>query len=349
MTSTSTFQFSRRRVLQLLSGVTGGLVLHACTSPDPEGAETTPTEMMSLSVGSTVWIGLTPLFIAQDKGFFRELGLEVEFKSFGANSDYVAAFLAGQIDAVAPVTSEVVSLAAKEKDFRIVLVEDTSIGGDGILARNRIESIEAFKGERIAVDRGGVSHFFLLQVLEEVGLSESDVTLVNADPPSAAAAYQAGNIDVAVTYAPFMQRANEAQEDGRIIYDSSKMPMAIADVYAFDLEFLEANPQIAEAFVKGIFKGLSFLETNPEEGLEIAAKQFEVTPEALAADLKGIQFPDAEMNLEMLGDPESNLYLLKSLTDLAEFLKSQGQIDTIPDLEPLLEPKFVEAVMEEGS
>ncbi len=298
-------------------------------------------------MGSTVWIGLTPLFIALEKGFFKELNLKVDFKTFGANSDYVAAFLAGQLDALAPVTSEVVSLAAKGKDLQIVLVEDTSIGGDGILARNHIESIEAFRGEKIAVDRGGVSHFFLLQVLKEAGLSEANVTLINADPPAAAAAYQAGNVDIAVTYAPFMQQANQAQPDGRIIYDSSKMPTAIVDVYAFDRAYVEANPQAIEAFVRGIFKGLDFLSSNREEALEIAAKQFEVTPEDLAADLEGIQLPGAEVNLEMLGDSTSDLYLLNSLENLAEFLKEQGQIDEIPDLSNLLEPKFIEAVRSE--
>lgn len=83
-----------------------------------------------------------------------------------------------------PVTSEAVLVASYGKDYRIVLVEDTSVGGDGILARNSVADIKDFKGKRIAVDRGTVSHFFLLQVLKQAGLSENDVTAA-IPPPSA--------------------------------------------------------------------------------------------------------------------------------------------------------------------
>lgn len=342
-------RYSRRRTLQLLGGVAGAMVLHACTNETTNPSATATSgesgEPMSFSLGGSMWIGLTPLFIAQEKGFFAEENLTVDFKGFASTADSNAAFLAGQLDAAAPVTSEVVTLAEKGKDFRIVLVEDTSVGGDGILARTSVESVEDFKGRKIAVEQGTVSHFFLLQVLEEAGLSEADVTFVNADPPAAAAAYQAGNVDIAVTYAPYLNQADEAQPDGRIIYDSSQMPTAIADVYAFNTQFIQDNPEAVAAFVKGIFKGIEFLEENPEEALTIAAQKFEVTPEALAADLEGIQLPDAKTNLEMLGNPGSELYLANSLNNLAGFLSKQGQVEEVPELEKHLDPQFVEGFL----
>jgi NitT/TauT family transport system substrate-binding protein len=337
-------KYSRRRTLQLIGGVAGGALLHACTK---QNKTTSPgsSESMSFTLGGTLWIGLTPFFIAQEKGFFAEEDLTVDFKGFSSSADYNAAFLAGQLNAAAPVTSEAVSLAAKGKDYRIVLVESISVGGDGILARTKINSVKDFKGKKIAVEQGTVSHFFLLQVLEEAGLSDADVKFVNAPPAAAAAAYQAGNVDIAVTYSPYMNQADKAQTDGRIIYDSSKMPTAVADVYAFDTQFIEENPQAVEAFVRGIFKGIAFLEEHPEEGLAIAAKKFEVTPEALAADLEGIQLPDAKTNLEMLGNSQSGLYLLNPLNRLATFLSKQGQVEEVPQLKTLLEPRFVEAVV----
>lgn len=332
--------WTRRQALWLMAGAASGLALHACTKT----AETPSAETMSASMGITSWIGYTPIYIAREKGFFKQLGLNLDVKVFGSNADANAAFVAGRLDGLGPVTSEAVIIADKGKDYRIVLVEDTSVGGDGILARNSIADIKAFKGKKIAVDRGAVSHFFLLQVLKEAGLSDNDITIVSVAPDAAAAAYQAGNVEIAVTYAPFLQKANQAQKDGRIIYDSSKMPTAITDLYIFDTKFIQTNPKAVEAFVEGIFKGLAFLNQNPTEGLAIAAKRLNVTPESLAADLKGIKLPDAKTNVEMLSNPQSELYLLKSMNALAEFLVSQKQIQKVPDLAKLLEPKFVKAV-----
>jgi NitT/TauT family transport system substrate-binding protein len=332
--------WTRRQALRLLAGAAGGLALHACTKT----AETPSAETMSASMGINTWIGFTPLFIAQEKGFFKQLGLNLDVKLFGSVTDAGTAFVAGRLDGLGTVTSESVAMAARGKDYRVVLVEDNSVGGDGILARNSIADIKAFKGKKIAVERGGMSHFFLLQVLQEAGLSEKDITIVSVAPDAAAAAYQAGNVEIAVTYAPFLQKANQAQKDGRIIYDTSKMPNAITDLYIFDTKFTQTNPKAVEAFVEGIFKGLAFLNQNPTEGLAIAAKRLGVTPESLAADLKGIKLPDASTNIEMLGNPQSDLYMLKSMNTLAEFLETQKQIEKVPDLAKVLEPTFVKTV-----
>ncbi|MEB3831097.1 ABC transporter substrate-binding protein [Phormidium sp. CCY1219] len=331
--------WTRRQTLWMLTGTAAGLALHACTPNQPRSPET--SDKNTASIGLFTWVGSTPLYIAKEKGFFDDLGLDLDVKVFSANTDANTAFIANRLDAVSPVASEAVTLAATGKDFRIVLVQDTSVGGDGILARNSIAEIADFKGERIAVEEGSVSHFFLLQVLDTVGLDSEDFTLVNAPPDAAAAAYQSGNIPIAVTYAPYLQKANEAQSDGRIIYDSSQMPTAITDLYVFDAAFSDRHPETVLAFVQGVLQGLEFLRTNREEGIAIAAQQLDIPPEELASALNGVRLPDLQANLELLANPQSDRYLLNSMQSLAQFLKAQGQIQQVPDLAPLIEPKFI--------
>ena len=256
--------WTRRQALWLMSGLSGSLALHACTQQTQTSSSTAQstgaasTEPTSATSGSTLWIGYTPLYIALSKGFFQEGGLKLDYKDFSSGNDVNAAFGAGRIDGQANVTSEVVTMAARGIDCRIVMAADNSLGGDGILARNNIADIKDFKGKQIAAEEGSVSHFFLLQVLKSAGLSSNDVKIINVTPDAAAAAYQAGRTDIAVTYSPFLQKANEAQKDGRIIYDTSKMPTAIVDVYLFSTKFIEANPEATKAFVQGILKGLKF-------------------------------------------------------------------------------------------
>ncbi|WP_199245235.1 ABC transporter substrate-binding protein [[Phormidium] sp. ETS-05] len=332
--------WTRRQTLWFITGAAGSLTLHACQPSQPTGN----TATKAASIGVFLWVGATPLYIAQEKGFFAKHGLNLDVKVFGANTDGNTAFISSRLNAVSPVTSEAITIAAGGKDFKIVLVQDNSFGGDGILARKSIKSIADFKGKKIAVEEASVSHFFLLQVLAKEGLGVKDFTLVNAGPDAAAAAYQSGQIDIAVTYAPYLAKANTAQPDGRIIFDSSQMPTAISDLYVFDPKFTAENPEAVQAFVAGVLEGVEFFKTNRPEGLKIAAARLGVTVEELDRDIQGVRLPDLATNLEMLANPQSDLYLLKSMQSMAEFLKSSNQIPAIPDLLQLIEPKFLQAL-----
>ncbi|MBE9178859.1 ABC transporter substrate-binding protein [Oculatella sp. LEGE 06141] len=347
----NTPRWTRRQALWMLGGTIAGIGLHSCA----QTAETASTAAspgtpgnMSASIGITTWIGNTPLYIAQEKGFFQELGLTLDIRVFQTVAQAFPAFTAGQLSAIAPVTSEVVSLAANGADHRVVMVADTSLGADVLLARNSIQSIADFRGKKIGVELGGIGHFFVLQVLAEAGLSEKDVELVNTPPDAAAAAYQTGSIEIAYSYSPYSDQANEAQKDGRTIYSTKEMPTAIADFYVFSNQFIQSSPQAVAAFVEGNIKGLEFLESNRDEGLAIMAKQLGITPEELDGQLQGIQIPDLAANVEMLGNSSNELYMLNSMNDMAEFLEAQGQIESTPDLSNVIDPQFVNALQTNG-
>jgi NitT/TauT family transport system substrate-binding protein len=330
--------WSRRQIIHLVSATASGLMVSQLPQWQAKANS-------SAKVAIVTWIGYTALYIAREKGFFQELGLNLETIVFGGGAEADAAFLAERVDANTPVISNLPVYVDQGKEFQLVLVYNLSYGADGILARNRIVDIAAFKGERIGVEIQGVSHFFLLQVLKEVGLTEADVILVDITPDAAATAYQTGSIDIAVTYEPFLSTAAAAQADGRIIYDSRQMPTAIADTYIFDKAFAEANPSIVENFIRGHFMGLEYLKSNPEEGLAIAARELELSPDELADQLEGLKMVDATEAVKILADPTDNLYIMPTINSLAEFLYAQGQISSIPDMTPYIEPKYLIAAV----
>lgn len=343
MSPTRQFSYwNRRQFLYFLSATAGSIALHSCNQSS-DSSSTASGDRLTAAVGIVTWIGYAPLYIAKEKGFYEEFGLDLDLKVFNSGADAIAAFTGGQIDGLSLVPSEAVTIAANNTDYRVVSVVDTSNGGDGILARSSINDFADFKGKQIAVETGGVSHFYLLEVMSEKGLQESDVTLINLTPDAAAAAYQAGKVDIAVTYAPFLFTANEAQKDGRILHDSSKLaiPTAIADLIIFDTAFIDANPKAVKAFIQANFKGLEFLQANPEEGLAIAAKSLGLTSAELSEQIKGVLLADLDANISMLNDPGSNLYLLTPLNSMVKFLKSQGQIEQVPGLDNVLDPQFV--------
>lgn len=352
-------RLTRRRALYVMGGAAGAITLHACTqqasdtsSASPDAAETTAAspsgEPVDATNGSTLWIGYSPLYVALEKGFFEEGGLNLSHNVLSTSGEGNAAFAAGRLDGLCNVTSETVAFATKGQDFKIVQVADSSQGGDGILARNSVGSVEDFKGKEVALEIGGVSHFFFLQVLKEAGLTADDVTITNLSPDAAAAAYQSGRVDVAVTYSPFLKQANDAQSDGRIIYDTTKMPTAIMDVYLFSNQIVEENPQAMQAFVNGIYKAVDFLKTSPDEANAIAGKQLGLTAEEVATELQGVRLIGPEDNVKLLGDLDSSDSIVQHMVDLGTFLKEQEQITEAPTADQIkgfIDSTFVQAAV----
>jgi NitT/TauT family transport system substrate-binding protein len=335
-------QYTRRQALRFLAGATGGVVLHGCARSTQTTSLTSTADLVPATIATTSWIGNTSLYIADEKDFFRSAGLDLSIRNYGTTAESFPALSVGQVQAATPVTSEAVSLAAEGVDFRIVAVMDSSSGADAFVARNSVVDVADFKGKRVAVQKQGVGHFFLLQILAEAGLTEKDITIVDTTPETGVTAYEAGNVDIIYSYPPHTGIALASQKDGRIIYDSSQMPTAIVDFYAFNTRFIENNPDAVRAFLSGIFQASEFLRTNSDEALAIAAKRLETTPNDIQLQLEGIQLPDLRTNQEMLGNPQSELYLVEPLTALAEFLVEQEQIATVPNIASFIEPRFVQ-------
>ena len=340
-------RWTRRHALWSMAGAFGSLGLHACTRSETAsfGSTATASNAIRATFGINPWIGQVPLHIAREKGFFQEAGLDLTTRSFNTNFEGIPTFATGQLQGVAAMpSSETARMAAEGIDYRIIGIMDVSAGGDAILARNSIADIKDFKGKQIAVQKGGLGHFFLLQILAEAGLSGKDIKIINIDPEAAATAYRAGDIEIAYTYSPFLEKANESQSDGRVIYDTSKMPTAIIDLNLVSTHFARANPQAVQAFLAGIFKAQAFLKTNAAEAHAIVAKPLGLRPDEVEAQLRGVRLPDLKTQLEMLTDPNSNLYLLKSMQAMARFLKGQKAIETIPDLYTMIAPQFITAL-----
>ncbi|MBE9180232.1 ABC transporter substrate-binding protein [Oculatella sp. LEGE 06141] len=335
-------RWTRRQALWLLFGASSSIGLHACAPSVRLTAS--PGKLTPVTVGITPWIGCAPLYIAQEKGFFRESGIDLEVRNFTSSFESLPAFSAGRLQIMQVTTPDAVTLASQGTDYRVVGVMDTSSGADAFLARKSVRDISDFKGKQIVVQRGGVGHFLLLQVLAEAGLTESDISIADIEVDAAAAAYQAGNAEIIYTFSPFLEQANIAQPDGRIIYDTSKIPAAIADLYIAIPAFAQEEPQSIEGFLRGIFKGLNFLQTQQSEALEIVAESLDVAPDEVETQLKGVRLPNLQTNLEMLGNPQSELYMLESMNAVAEFLKAQDQIQSIPDLSDAIDLQFLQAL-----
>jgi NitT/TauT family transport system substrate-binding protein len=253
------------------------------------------------------WIGFGPLFVAQEKGLFAREGVEVELINI---EDHTAAFsglFAGQVDAIAFGTQDVLTFADPGQERLIcVLPTDESRGADGILATKDIQSIADLKGRSVAVLRGSISQFYLNVLLKGVGLSEADIEVVDLSAADSAEAFMMQEVDAAVTYEPWLTRGKRI-EHGHLLTDSSQQPGLITDCLETTAGVLSSRRNDFKAVGRAWVVAVDYFKSQPDEAIEIMARHLGGSLEDsgdFAEALHGVAFYDGEGIRNYVGTPE---------------------------------------------
>lgn len=105
-------------------------------------------------IGLGPWVGFGPFYLAKDKGFFKEAGVDVALVVLTGVAERNSALKAAKIDALAAPVDYFVLAAGNNLVAKIVMGVDESVGGDGIVARKDIQSIADLRGKKVAFQRG---------------------------------------------------------------------------------------------------------------------------------------------------------------------------------------------------
>jgi len=300
-------------------------------------------ELINLKLGYSVWVGYGPLFIARDKGYFKEEGLNVELIKAEDPKNRFAALAAGQLDGLVSTLDTMTLYWKPETPFVAILGLDDSSGGDGILVKKEINAFEDLKGKTVAVNVGSVSHFFLSYLLQQNGMSDADLKLHKMSQGDAAAAIVAGRVDAAVTWQPHLSKAAK-EPNVKLLITSKETPGLIADVLILHRGVLAGNPEVGYRLVRAWNKSIEYYKANPDDAAAIMAKGlggFYEKPEDIKADLAGATLYDKERNAQFFNGsgPGTALATVKFAIDLWTQL---GQISAPIKPEDLVDATYLE-------
>ncbi len=135
-----------------LAGIVTALLVTAGAS---QAAQAEP-----LRIGYLTWVGLGPLFVAKEKGLFAKEGVEVELINMAIHEAMYAGLFAGQIDVIDATVDDMLPNFDPEQPYACVFTLTESLGADGIVANNDIQSIADLKGKTVAFAERTVSQFF---------------------------------------------------------------------------------------------------------------------------------------------------------------------------------------------
>lgn len=293
-----------------------------------------PADAGSLKLAHSTWVGYGPFYVARDKGFFKEEGVDVELVVMEDTPIKMGAFMAGQLDIVASTADEFPIYMKPGIGVRYVLAVDNSKGGDGIVATKDITSVEGLKGKKVAFEQGSVSQFFLNALLKDAGLSQTDIEAVNMAATDAGVAFAAGQVDAAVTWEPALSQGAKA-ENAHILLTSADKPGLITDVIAATDATLKDKGEDVKAFVRAWYKALDFIKSNPDEANAIMAQGvggWLSDPKVFGETLTGIEYLDKDKNMALFGTPEAPGQISKTLGAAIDIWKGFGRVQV--DVKP---------------
>ncbi len=313
--------------LRSIKGLTfGAAALLMASAPGAHAAK--------LSIGLSTWVGYGPLYIALDKGFFKDEGLDVDLVKMEDPKTRMPALMAGRIDLAVTTIDTVLSFYSPEHPLKYVFALDDSKGGDGIVSKKEITSVADLKGKSVAYAEGSVSQFFLSVLLKKEGLSLKDVKTQNMTAGDAGAAFVAGRVDAAVTWEPWLTRGKQAP-DGKLLIDSSTTPGLITDVLIASDDTVKNHADELKALYKGWTKAVDWQKANEAEADKIMAKGvggWLDDPAVFKDTRSGIVFYDDAMNKTFMGTKDKPGPITVTIQNALDLGKEGGLFNL--DLKP---------------
>lgn len=296
-----------RRATRLIGAAVAAaaLILTAGCSGDDDAAakggtegKTGGLEKVSYLTGVNIQGRESYVYVAQEKGFFKDAGLEVEVKPGLGSEKNLQLLQAGQADfAMVDISAGMIAYAqGKFKDFTIVsAIHQRNLACFMALTGSGISTPKDLENKKIAYIPGGIVKTLFDTYAKLSGIDAKTVTWVNMPPQEMGKGLAQGSIDAATQFVvgkPAVEQAAKAKGKTAVVLPFSDQ---LVDLYgnglAVSKKSLADNPDRVKRFNDAMLKGLQYAIDNPAEAGKIYAKYQKLQPEPVAAAEVALMVP----------------------------------------------------------
>ena len=240
----------------------------------------------SVKIGTAVlgdFSMVTPILVAQEKGFFRGQGVTAEFQPFRGGPDLVKAVVAGQIQIGVTGATDVPVFRATGVPIRFIA---SQVDGNHFTLNvaQTVTSLADLKGKSIGVTRvGAATWVFAVMLAKQQGWDpEKDVTVVGLGGLDAQlAALSRGEITAFIWGDGGAVTELQGKSKVLLRLDTVTPKWLSQGYYATD-ESIKGNKDALQKTLKALFQAVQFIREKPGEAAAIATKTLQWPEDAIA-------------------------------------------------------------------
>ena len=303
----------------------------------PAGGRPAATADVKIAMGFIPNVQFAPFYVAQEKGYFREEGLNVTF-DYGWESDLVKLlaadelqFVVGSGDQVILARSQGLPIVYVLQWYRKFPVSVTS------LAEKGITTPQDLVGKTVGTPvMHGASYVGWKALAYGAGLPEERINL-QAIGYTQVASLLEGRVDAAVTYVanePVQLRLAGHQINEFLVSDYFDL---VSNGLMTNEKSVDERDETVGALVRALTRGISFAIANPDETFEICLKH---APEA-GGDNRAAQEAVLKRSIELWRADQVGLSSRESWAASQQFMLEVGLIDRATDVDEMFTNRFV--------
>jgi NitT/TauT family transport system substrate-binding protein len=309
---------SSKKLFAVSLALTAGLA-SACGSSNSDNSaaagEGASAELTTVTVGSPGSSSDAGLYIADARGYFKALGITMDYQQVKGGGDLIPLLSTGKLDVGGlSLNSGLINAAGSGNDLELVADKGSYTDGStpsygALVVRpdeaDKIKTAADLKGRTIAVGSAGSAlDVSLSDYLGTAGLTTDDVKLTVLGQAERVVALQQGAVDVSFVFEPFLTQAVSSGA-GVLMVDGGVMsPNQQVAGIVYGGAFSKKNPKVAQNFMSAYLCGLQDYNDavvnghDPDPVIQIIADATGDTPENLKNDAPIGLKPDGSLNVE---------------------------------------------------
>lgn len=262
---------------------------------------------------------MVPIYAARDKGFFAEEGLEVEFENLAGGTAAIPAMEAGQF--AFAQSAAVPPLLAREQGLDIKMVVGSTRTGtkppddQPLMMRtdDAITNLKQLEGKKVAINTLYNTLWFLLrEAMRRAGADPNKLSWVEMPFPNMPDALINKQVDAVISVEPFttvLLKTGKAKIASNFM--SEMLPGLDNAMYIGSGKWIKEHPEETKAFIKGLSKGIDYVNANKQSRDEI---------------IVGFTKLDPNVVKDLLIPPYSSKIGIAKLQSLADLMFKEGQL-----------------------
>lgn len=280
-------------------------------------------EHEELKIAISPWPGYEALVLAMEKGFYDDLNVRII--RFATPSESFRALRDNVVDVAAFTADEVLRYSQMKNQPKIFLILDISNGGDAIVAKPEIKSLDDLKGKRVCIEPSALGDYVIHRAMDFTdGLTVNDFKICSDEIGKQVELYKAGQVDAFVTYEPF--RSQLIKSGAHVIFDSTQIPNEIVDVLVTEDKTLKNKPEALKKVINGWYKAMEYIKNNKKEAMTKMASYEHISADEFEKSYDMLIIPSRVETKKMLS--LQNTSFKNSFYKLSELMYEKGSIET---------------------